>query len=299
MLPGHGRYPYSPITGRPDYTWPGGKRLAVYLALNVEHFAFGEAPGADFSAPAVPPHHRSYAWREYGNRVGIWRLLDLFEELRLPVALLVNSEIYDYCPEIIAPYRKRGDEIVGHGRTNTLSLRQADLSEKLERELIAECTATLTRHEGKPPRGWLGPWISQSWVTPDLLKEAGYRYMLDWHFDDQPVWFSTRAGPLLAVPYPAMEVNDSPAFIYRRVSEDHFAGMIVDQFDELLEQSRKQPLVCPISLHTFIVGQPFRLRRLRRALRHIADHAGEIWLTRPGQIAEHVESLPAGTVPGR
>jgi len=296
MLPGHNRYPYSPITRRADYSWPGGRRLAVYIALNVEHFAFGEPPGADFSAPAVPPHHRSYAWREYGNRVGIWRLLDLFEELSLPVALLVNTAVYDFCPEAIEPFRKRGDEIVGHGISNRGSLRQADLAEADERALIAECTAALARHEGKPPLGWLGPWISQSRATPDLLKEAGYRYMLDWHVDDQPIWFATRAGPILAVPYPAMEVNDSPAFIYRRVSEETFADMVVDQFDEMLEQSVKQPLVCPISLHTFIAGHPFRLRRLRRALRHVAQHGNTIWLTRPGRIAEHIERLPKGTV---
>ena len=107
MLPGHGRYPYSPIPSRPDYCWPGGKRLAVYLALNVEHFAFGESPGADFATAGAPPHHRGYAWREYGNRVGIWRLLDLFEALRLPVALLVNAEIYEFCPAVVAPFRSQ------------------------------------------------------------------------------------------------------------------------------------------------------------------------------------------------
>lgn len=295
MLPHHDRFPYVPITRRPDYSWPEGRRLAVYIALNVEQFAFGEPPGGDFSAPAPPPHHRSYSWREYGNRVGVWRLLEAFEALRLPVALLVNSEVYNFCPEVVAPFRARGDEIVGHGRSN--SQRQADLDEAGERALIAEATETVRVHEGDAPAGWLGPWISQSPVTPDLLKEAGYRYMLDWHFDDQPVWFATRAGPILAMPYPAMEVNDSPAIVYRRVSEAHFADMIVDQFDEMLEQAEAQPLVCPISLHTFIAGQPFRLRRLRRALQHIAQHRARVWLTHPGRIAEHVEALPAGTVP--
>ncbi len=296
MLPSHKRYPYSAITARPDYTWPEGKRLAAYIALNVEHFAFGESPGADFTSVALPPYHRSYAWRDYGNRVGIWRLLELFKGLDLPVALLVNASVYDHCPQVLVPYRERGDEIVGHGRTN--SERQGDMPEDEERRLIAESTAALAHHEGKPPAGWLGPWISQSAVTPDLLKEAGYRYMLDWFLDDQPMWFSTRAGPILAVPYPTMELNDSTALVYRRMGEADFSAMVIDQFDEQLAQSAGQPLVFALSLHTFIMGQPYRLRRLRRLLEHLAAHRDQVWFTHPGKIAAHVAALPPGTVPG-
>jgi peptidoglycan/xylan/chitin deacetylase (PgdA/CDA1 family) len=295
MLPAHDRYPYSAIVDRPDYTWPGGKRLAFYIALNVEQFAFGEPPGGDFTSQPHAPYHRSFAWRDYGNRVGVWRLLELFEELSLPVAVLVNAAVYEHCPRVLEPFRARGDEFVGHGLSN--SQRQGDLPEHRERALIAEATRVLREHEGKAPEGWLGPWISQSWTTPDLLKEAGYRYTLDWHCDDQPLWFRTRAGPLLAVPYPCMEVNDSPAFVYRRVSEADFTRMIVDNFDEMLAQSRHQPLVCMVSLHTFIAGQPFRVRALRRALSHVAAHRDDVWLTHPGAIARHVAGLPPGTVP--
>ena len=296
MLPSHDRYPFSAIVDRPDYSWPGGKRLAFYIALNVEHFAFGQPPGSDFTSVSLPPYHRSYAWRDYGNRVGVWRLLELFEAFSLPVAVLLNAEVYEHCPRVLEPFRARGDEFVGHGVSNTF--RQGDLPEHRERALIAEATAAIRAHEGKPPEGWLGPWISQSWVTPDLLKEAGYRYMLDWHCDDQPLWCRTRSGPLLAVPYPCMEVNDSTAIIYRRVSETDFSRMIVHNFDEMLEQSQRQPLVCMVSLHTFIAGQPYRLRELRRALRHVAEHGSDVWFTHPGAIARHVAGLPAGTVPG-
>jgi peptidoglycan/xylan/chitin deacetylase (PgdA/CDA1 family) len=296
MLPSHDRYDYSAIVDRPDYTWPGGKRLAFYLALNVEHFAFGEPPGGDFTSVSLPPYHRSFAWRDYGNRVGVWRLLELFEALGLPVAVLANAAVYDYCPRVLEAFRERGDEFVGHGVSN--SYRQGDLPEHRERALIAEATETIRAFAGKAPEGWLGPWISQSWITPDLLREAGYRYLLDWHCDDQPVWFRTRGEPILSVPYPCMEVNDSPAFLYRRVSEPDFTRMIVDNFDEMLEQSRAQPLVCMVSLHTFVVGQPFRLRELRRALQHVAAHRDDVWLTHPGAIARHIASLPAGSVPG-
>jgi peptidoglycan/xylan/chitin deacetylase (PgdA/CDA1 family) len=226
--------------------------------------------------------------RDYGNRVGVWRLLDLFDELSLPISLLINTTLYDYCPQVLAAFRERGDEMVAHGRTN--SERPGQMTEADEKELIAQVTRLIGYHEGKPPTGWLAPWISQSWHTPDLLKEAGYRYLLDWCCDDQPLWFQTRSGPILSVPYP-QEINDIPAIVVRRASAAEFADMIVDNFDEMLEQSQKQSLAFGIALHAYIVGQPFRLRHLRRALRHVAQYAGEIWLTRSGDIAAHVQNL--------
>jgi allantoinase len=296
MLKQHGRYAFSPITARPSYSWPNGKKLAVYIALNIEHFSFGEGLGSSLAGERPPLNHRNYAWRDWGNRVGVWRLFDLFDELNIPVAHLVNTAIYDYAPEIMAPIRRRGDEVVGHGRSNAES--QNDMSEAEERRLLSEVRETIQRHEGKPPGGWMGPWMTETRLTLDLLKETGYRYSLDWPADDQPIWLKTRSGPLLNIPYP-LEVNDSPAIVYRHAAHDEFARMIVDSFEEMRFQAEKQPLVLPISLHTFVIAQPFRLRELRRALRHIADRAGEIWLTRPGDISDHIHSLPEGTVPGR
>ena len=139
------------------------------------------------------------------------------------------------CPELIAAFRDAGCEIAAHGRTN--AERQGQLPEAEERKLIAEATGEIARHEGKPPRGWLGPWISESDITPDLLKEAGYAYVLDWCHDDRPVALETRAGPLLSVPYP-QEANDANAIVVRRMSADGFADLVVDQFDEMLEQAR-------------------------------------------------------------
>lgn len=163
--------------------------------------------------------------------------------------------------------------------------------------MIADTTAAIEAHEGAPPRGWLGPWISESADTPDLLSEAGYRYLLDWCSDDQPFWMKTRHEPLLAVPYP-QEINDIPAIAVRRASAAAFADMIIDNFDEMKDQSSRQPLVMGIALHAYIVGQPFRLRHLRRALRHIVDNCDDtVWLTTAGDIATHAAGLPDGTVP--
>ena len=230
------------------------------------------------------PDVLNYSWRDYGNRVGAWRLLELFEQLRLPVSVLVNSEIYEHCPELVKAFGARGDEIAAHGRTNSEA--QTGLAEGTERQLIAEVTSTIERREGRRPEGWLGPWIAETPVTPDLLQEAGYAYVLDWCADDQPIWLSTRAGRILAVPYP-QELNDSCAVIGRRIGAGEFADMIVDQFDEMLDQSKAQPLVMGIALHAYIVGQPFRLRHLRRALAHVATQRDAVWLTTAGAIARH------------
>ena len=293
----HGRYDYSALVERPDFDWPGGKRLAFYLALNVEQFAFGGGLGHTPTALGPPPDPRNFAWRDYGLRVGIWRLFDLADQLGLPLCHLINSTASERYPQIVARIAARGDEIVGHGRTN--SERQADLDEAGERALILEATEVLTRMHGVRPQGWMGPWISESAVTPDLLKEAGYSYLLDWPADDQPFWMRTRSGPILGVPYP-IEINDSPTMLSRMQPATDFTDMIIDQFETMLEFSAQRPLICGVSLHTFVVGQPFRFAQLRKALRHIAEHPQRdlVWFTRPGEIARHAMSLPPGVIAG-
>lgn len=295
-LPAHNRYNYVPITKRSDYTWPGGKRLAVYFCNNLEYFAFRAGEGSDSTGMSAPQTQRNYAWRDYGNRVGVWRMFDLFDELGCPLAHNLNSLILLHHPDIGERMLTRGDEFVAHGRTN--SERQGTLWEEDEARLIAETTETIAKFTGKQPVGWMSPWLSQSSVTLDLLQEAGYIYECDWPLDDQPIWMRTRKGRILNMPYP-VEINDSPLMINRLHTAEELSKIWIDQFDEMLEQSRKgQSLVCPFVLHTFILGQPFRLRQLRRAMEHILRHRDEIWVTQPGQIAEHVRALPAGTVPG-
>jgi allantoinase len=284
MLRTHGRYDYHPIAMRAPARWPGGQGLAVYVALNLEQYAWGEGLVEDL-VPGIPaPDVLNNSWREYGNRVGAWRLHELLRSLSLPVTLLINSELYSACPELVAAFRDSGAEIASHGRTN--SEHQAALAETEERALIDAVTREIARHEGRPPAGWLSPWIAETERTPDLLHEAGYRYVLDWCMDDQPVWLKTRGGRLLSVPYP-QELNDSAAIIGRQVDAHEFSTMVIDQFDEMLDQSRAgPPLVMGIALHAMIAGQPFRVRALRRALQHIAQRREQCWLTTAGAIAE-------------
>ena len=285
MLPSHARYAFSYIADRAGYDWPAGRRLAFYVATNLEHFAF--RPGGAGTARG----HREYAARDYGLRVGLANLMELFDELGIRVAHNINSTLYDDRPVIFRHIRRRGDEIVAHGRTN--SERQDDMWEDDEARVIRDVTDTIARHEGVPPQGWMSPARAATSTTPDVLQELGYRYLMDWPCDDQPFWMRTRSGRILSVPYP-LEVNDG-----REQSAQEFAELIVSQFDEMLEQSSRRPLVCGIALHPFFSGHPFRLRALRQALTHCVKHAqrDRVWFTVPGEIADYCYTLPEGIVP--
>jgi peptidoglycan/xylan/chitin deacetylase (PgdA/CDA1 family) len=288
MLPSHNRFPYSPITDRPDFSWPGGRRLAIYVAVAIEHFPYNEGGlGLSYSPGLEHPNTYNWSWREYGNRVGGFRLLDLLTALDIQPTALVNSSCYEHCPQLLDAYREAGTEFVAHGRTNGLHPNGLDVD--TERAVITEVRDTMARGDGVAPRGWMSPGANPSAVTEDLLAELGFTYTLDWPIDDQPAWMTTKGGPLLSVPYPH-EVNDVPAIVLHDASAATFADMAVDTVDEMLEQSVHQPLACGIVLHSFIVGHPYRLRRFRRALEHIVAQRDRIWFTTPGAIADHYAS---------
>jgi allantoinase len=294
VLPGHGRFDYSPITQRPVYRWPNGAGLAVYLGFNLEPFAFGEGQGAGIGPPSPQPDVLNYSWREYGNRVGAWRCLNLFDSLRLPTAAIINTALYDHCAELVAACVARGDELVGHGHSN--AERQGGLDEDGECALLLQSRERIQRESGQAPAGWLSPWNSESRLTPDLLAETGYRYTLNWCHDDQTQPMRTRAlaqgnQPLWAVPYP-QALNDIPMIVARQMDAKDFAQMIIDPLAEMLlqVQSATAPaLVLGIALHPYIIGQPDRLHHLRRALQAVAAarDRGLVSVMRPGAIIDH------------
>jgi peptidoglycan/xylan/chitin deacetylase (PgdA/CDA1 family) len=290
MLKGPERFPYSAINLRPKYAWPGEKRLAVYVSVNVEHFPFGVQVGPDLDRPTQPWSQRSWLWREYGNRVGAWRLLDLFDELKLPVGVITNTANYEHCPEVLVAHKKRGDEFISHGRSQ--AERPIEMPIEEERALIREVTAAMTRYNGVQPLGWMTPYLTPSLNTTDLIVESGYSYVMDWGIcDEQPFWVKAAGGQILALPYP-IELNDQPAVVYRRNTAAEYADMLVDNFDEMLGKSHDMPLVLAISIHTFVMGQPFRVSRLRKALQHVLNHGREVWIAKPEEIVRYYQSLP-------
>jgi peptidoglycan/xylan/chitin deacetylase (PgdA/CDA1 family) len=266
------------------------------VAISIEHFAFGAGIGEDISTVGAPQTQRNFGWRDYGQCVGLWRLIAMLDELKIPLAHAVNGLVYRHRPELVSRLHQREDEIIAHGRTS--SEVQNDMWEHDERHLIREVTRTIAERAGKAPLGWLGPAFGETRTTVDLLKEAGYQYVLDWPADDQPFWIATRAGPILCVPYP-LELNDVTAILQRRHAAREFADMIVNQFEVMIAQCERQPLVFALGLHAYVAGQPFRLHALRKALRHCLSHrdAARVWLTRPGEIARHCIGLPEGILP--
>jgi peptidoglycan/xylan/chitin deacetylase (PgdA/CDA1 family) len=283
--PGHGLWPYRPITAPAGPAWPDGRRLAVYVAVGLEEYRFGVGRTEDV-VPDVPvPDLVNTSWRDYGNRVGAFRLLERLDRAGIPPTVLLNTAVYDSAPELVATARRLGAEFVGHGISNSDSL--AGLSAHDEAAYLAAVAARITAEEGTPPGGWSSPWLTQTPSTLASLVDAGYRYLLDLRIDDRPVTLTTPSGAITALPY-ALEVNDSTTIIGRGASAREFADMIVDEFDELLERSEEQPLVMSVVVHSFISGAPFRLRALDRALRHMTEQRDRVWFTQPRAIAAHL-----------
>jgi peptidoglycan/xylan/chitin deacetylase (PgdA/CDA1 family) len=273
-------YRYSAISDRPSGRWPNGARLAVMVCVGVESYRFGDGLTEDVM-PGVPaPDVVNTAWRDYGNRVGAFRVFDMLAALHIPPTVLLNTDVYDDAPAVLEAARRVGAEIVGHGRSNSDSL--SGLAPEAERAYLADVADQIHRHEGAAPGGWSSPWLSHTDNTVNLLADTGYRYLLDLRLDDQPVWLTTASGALLAIPYSA-ELNDSSTMIGKQAAAGVFESMITDEFAELHAAAAQRPLVMSIVLHSFITGAPFRLAAVRRALAQIAGTEG-VWFTTPAQI---------------
>lgn len=282
------RYPYSGIGNRQPYEWPNGARMAVYFALGLEEYSFGEGLTENLVPGGIQPDVLNSSWRDYGNRVGAWRLLEAFREHQLPLSILLNSAVCESAPDLVKAAINQGCELIAHGYSNSDTLQ--GLSEPQEADYLRRVGRQIEQFAGRAPSGWSSPWIAETDRTPDLLQEAGYGYVLDFCMDDQPVWLTTREGRLLSVPY-SQEINDSSAIIGRQTSAEEFSRMIIDQFDEMQGLRDEQPVVMSVVIHSFISGQPFRLRALRRAIEHILKSRDTLWITQPGHIANFVKSL--------
>ena len=283
-----GRWTYSALPDRPAGTWPNGARLAVVVCVGIESYRFGEGLTEDVLPGTPAPDLVNTAWRDYGNRVGAFRLFDRLGALGIPPAVLLNTNAYDDAPDVLAAARRIGAEVVGHGLSNSDTL--AGRSAPDERAYLAAVADRIRAEEGAAPGGWSSPWLAHTPNTIDLLAETGYRYLLDLRLDDQPVWLTTAGEPLLAIPY-AAEVNDSSTMIGRQASAGEFAQMVVDEAAELHAAAAERPLVLSVVLHAFISGAPFRLRQVARALEQVVALPG-VWFATPAQIHAAVVGAP-------
>ena len=283
----HGRFEYSPIARRPKWELPNGARIAVWITPNVEHFHF-DKPAISLTpmTAGLRPDVLNYAWRDYGARVGIWRIMEILERQGFVATAALNSEVCSQYPAIIEAGNQLGWEWMAHGENNSSLF--TGMPEEAERPIIKKVLDTITQGTGKKPRGWLGPALTETDNTLDLLAEAGIEYVADWCNDEQPYALKTRHGPIVAIPY-TLEIGDIPVFLQHGSSAQDFYRIIVDQFDTLYEDGLKQPRVLSIALHPFLVGHPFRARHLERALAHIRQHDA-VWITTGGAIVDWYKS---------
>lgn len=288
-------YGYSPIVERPPLRWPDGKKLAVYVGLNVEHYEVDKPSTSIFSGTAgLQPDPLNFGWRDYGPRVGIWRMIEMFDRLNLRPSVLLNSDVCDRYPQIIAAGRQRGWAWLVHGENNSTLPGLQERDDEARR--LAGMMDTIERATGSRPKGWMGPALNASFSTPELFAELGGTYILDWCADDQPFPMNVKAGPMISVPY-SIEVNDITLFVGHSCTGPDFEQIIVDQFDQLLADSAESGRVMAVAVHPFVVGQPFRLKYLEQALRRIVGHP-DVWLPTTDEIADwyyrNASPAPAG-----
>jgi peptidoglycan/xylan/chitin deacetylase (PgdA/CDA1 family) len=276
---------YVPLPARERIEWPGGARVAFYVGLNIEHYHVDVPATSIFPGTAsLQPDPLNYGWRDYGPRVGIWRMIELLDELEMPASVLLNSEVCDLYPEIVEAGVARAWAWLAHGTTNS-RLHTGFESAEAEREALRGMFETIERATGQRPKGWLGPALTETFDTPALLAELGGEYALDWCNDDQPYPFDVGEARMISVPY-SIELNDIPLFVGKSFTGPEFKEMIVDWFDQLYEDGDSTGRVMTVALHPFIANQPSRHRHLAEALRHIAGH-DDVWLTTSDAIAAH------------
>jgi allantoinase len=287
----HERIAYSAWPDRSPIVWPDGARIALWVAPNIEHYEYlPQQVRVRNPWPRLPhPDILGYGQRDYGNRVGVWRLMEVFDRFSLPCTVSLSMAVLDMYPEIAEAMLARRWEFMSHGLYNTRY--HWGLSEDEERAAIAECQAIHRRHTGRDLRGWFSPAASNTLNTPDLVAEAGMSYLCDLYHDDQPTPIRVRQGELFSLPY-SMEINDSIAW-RRGMEGEAFAQKIRDEFDTLYAEGGQ---VMNIAVHPFIMGQPHRIEHLARALDYILGHSG-VWCATGSQIIDcyRRQTTPAET----
>jgi len=276
-------YDYSPIVRRPPLEWPNGARLAVWAGINVEHYELDKPAISIGPATAgLVPDPLNFGWRDYGPRVGIWNLMEVLDRHGIRASVLLNADVCRLYPQIVESGSEREWAWLAHGKSNSIFQTGMELEE--ERSYLTDVIETIERHTGRRPKGWLGPALTESFNTPELLAELGLTYICDWCNDDQPYPLRVKSGKMISLPY-SIEVNDIPLFVTKGQTGADFYQVVVDQFDWLYDASGKSGRVMAMGLHPFLIGLPFRLKYLDRALEHITSR-DDVWLTTSDDIAD-------------
>ncbi len=276
MLPNE-RIAYSAIKDRPRLALPHGARLVVWVIINVEEWNPRETmPRTVLTPPAggsPEPDIPNWAWHEYGNRVGFWRMVEVLDRFRIPAVMAINGAAIQTYEPIALAAKERGWEFMGHGFGQKNMQKVPD-----ERADIVKTTDAIRKFTGRAPRGWLGPGLTETWDTPDILAEEGYEYVSDWVLDDQPVMLKTRTRPLVSVPY-TQECNDVAMILIQHHKASEYKDRAVDQFEQLYADAQNSARIMALVAHPYIMGAPHRLRYFRETLEHMQSRPGVLFWT--------------------
>lgn len=281
----HNRLPYSPIIDRTPIEWPHGSKVAVWVVPNIEHYEYLPPRGLVDPYPRTPhPDVRKYSYHDFGNRVGIWRMLKVLDRHRIPCTASLNVAVLDHYPEIGAAMAERGWDLMSHGMYNTRFL--AGMDEDEERRFYETCNRVLARHTGRHFDGMLGPFISANEWTPDLMAEAGMRFHADWVHDERPSPLLTRSGArMVALPY-TYELNDAPLLMRSHVEGGGYAQRCIAQLERLRSERTDGGRLMCIVLHPFTIGQPHRITHLDGLFDHFRSH-DDVWIATASEIVDH------------
>lgn len=285
----HAHYDWSPIVKRGALRWPQAARVALCVVVNLEHMEW-EPPAdsvqtvlAGGVTPRPAPDYARISHREYGHRVGIFRVLDVLQKHGIRPTVAMDACTAENYPYLVQYFMSRGCEIIGHGVAATQVMTER-MSEQQERDYIQHSLATLSRATGKAPTGWLGPEYGESTRTPQLLAQAGLRYVCDWVNDEQPYRMTTAHGELYALPI-MLELDDVNALWERRVPIDRYGTLLSESFDIMYRDGAQNGRVFVLHLHPWLIGQPFRIGTLDEALATMVRRQG-VWAASGAEIVD-------------
>lgn len=271
MIP-RDRTPYSAIVDRPPLKLPGGARIVVWTIVNLEFWDIARpmarqvlpAPTGQVLLPDVP----NWSWHEYGMRVGVWRFFELFARLGIRPTLSINAKVCEAYERVARAAHEAGWEFMGHAYEQMPIHKVED-----QKAMIEQSMAVIARCTGSRPVGWLGPGLTETYETPELLTEAGVKYIGDWVYDDEPTEIRTENGPLVTLPY-TVELNDIPMMLVQHHESEYFTRRCLDTFDRLYQEGEKRAKIMAIAIHPYISGQPHRIKYLEAVYEHIARRPG-------------------------
>jgi peptidoglycan/xylan/chitin deacetylase (PgdA/CDA1 family) len=298
----HPHYAWSPLPWRGPLRWPGNARLALVVLVLLEHYEWQppddayslRRPSGGFAQLPFPDYTR-LTLREYGHRVGIFRLLDALDHLAIPATIALDGLTGEHYGWLARHCQQRGAELIGHGVAATRLL-TSRMDEDQERASIAEAISMFTRSSGRPPQGWFGPEGAESDRTPRLLAEAGIRYVCDWPNDEQPYEMTVPgAGPsagIISLPT-FLDVDDEFAIWRRQLTVERYARLLVETARGLHADGATSGRVLVVTLRPWLIGQPFRIAALEGALGEIVSWPG-VWPARGGEVADWFREHPPG-----